>query len=1080
MKSRQNYIILILFCLLSFCACTNRSNQQAQFLNDKAYYYHYRSLDSVKVYADSVLALDDISDVAKAEALNNLVFYNIGRMRYTVADSLILEIYDATDNQTELLIAAIQKMRICQRRSDNKTFFEFRQRAQQHLRRINEDTPTPNPRLIYAESEYHLVASVYDYYLGQPEAAAAELRVMDSIPYLKQDTVQYVAYLYNIGSGGILTHGSKEDIHHQELEHLMQCFVISDDLGYTYWKANAIQALSEHLLDCDINELPDVSLAQRYLNISDVPDSLVAGNLAMTSLALFQQYGDIYQQAATWRTLAYCYSNLHDYPGAIYSLEQALKVDTAISSVPSLEASIHEQFSLAYSALGLKQQSDYHRNLYLDLYEDTRQDRELEARIEELNSRVTYLNTLLYIIIATASLLLAWLFYLILKRYRLLRQGRHTSRVTMLLEERRQKLAEVDEKLEELDEACQMKTLELYRQQDTYAEQRAKMHLLNSLTPLLDRMLHETRSLCNNAEPEKVREERCNYLTELIARINQQNNFLTQWIQMKRGELSLRIESFELSKLFDVIAANGATIRRQGITLDIQPTSLCVKADRTLTLFMLNTLCDNARKFTPTGGRISLYACECEQDMVEVSVRDTGSGMTAEQLEHLFDVKPIVDEQLSAADATMASSSHGFGLLNCKGIIEKYKKTNSLFSQCTLDVESKIGEGTRFFFRLPKGIKRLAIVIVILLQASARAFASNAVANTVMPTDSTVAFADSVYQCNVSGRYNEAIAFAEQYFRQLSRLHPHHDIPSLRGTEDVETMPIDVLWLRDSVDVDYQVLLSVRNEIAVAALALNDWPLYHYNNNAYTLLYRELSIDPSLAEYYAQMTATEFNSHIAVIVIILLFLSLVPIYYFAYYRNVILDVRTEMLQTQEAVTKRQQQCQEKKEQLSRLTYEYDRLHVLNNVISNSFSAIKHETMYYPSRLQQLLLDINDNAAELDEVARYYRAVYGMLTAQAQYNCHYQLPSDVLRQMMLRLIAQLSGQRTNELTPELQPPYSVYRFTIKNVTGSAASDTLDVRFRVLVLVVRDLGEIYALRRCGVNVDEGMVTVTAPSA
>lgn len=48
----------------------------------------------------------------------------------------------------------------------------------------------------------------------------------------------------------------------------------------------------------------------------------------------------------------------------------------------------------------------------------------------------------------------------------------------------------------------------------------------------------------------------------------------------------------------------------------------------------------------------------------------------------------------------------GFGLMNCKGIIEKYKKTNELFRVCLFDVESEPGKGSRFYFRLPLGVRK--------------------------------------------------------------------------------------------------------------------------------------------------------------------------------------------------------------------------------------------------------------------------------------------------------------------------------------------------------------------------------------
>ena len=46
----------------------------------------------------------------------------------------------------------------------------------------------------------------------------------------------------------------------------------------------------------------------------------------------------------------------------------------------------------------------------------------------------------------------------------------------------------------------------------------------------------------------------------------------------------------------------------------------------------------------------------------------------------------------------------GFGLMNCKGIIEKYKKTNELFRGCVFDVESELGKGSRLCLRFASGV----------------------------------------------------------------------------------------------------------------------------------------------------------------------------------------------------------------------------------------------------------------------------------------------------------------------------------------------------------------------------------------
>ena len=111
--------------------------------------------------------------------------------------------------------------------------------------------------------------------------------------------------------------------------------------------------------------------------------------------------------------------------------------------------------------------------------------------------------------------------------------------------------------------------------------------------------------------------------------INEYNDVLTYWIQLRQGDLSLHIESFPLQSLFDLLSKGRTSFLMKGVTLDVQPTETVVKADKVLTLFMLNTLADNARKFTPRDGRVSIFATDLD-DRVEIAVEDTGQGMTEE------------------------------------------------------------------------------------------------------------------------------------------------------------------------------------------------------------------------------------------------------------------------------------------------------------------------------------------------------------------------------------------------------------------------------------------------------------------
>lgn len=71
---------------------------------------------------------------------------------------------------------------------------------------------------------------------------------------------------------------------------------------------------------------------------------------------------------------------IKDYNMAGNCLIKALETNKEVEKAPDLVASIYERLCMVYSALNDKQKSDYNRNIYLDLQEQTRQDRQLEAR----------------------------------------------------------------------------------------------------------------------------------------------------------------------------------------------------------------------------------------------------------------------------------------------------------------------------------------------------------------------------------------------------------------------------------------------------------------------------------------------------------------------------------------------------------------------------------------------------------------------------------------------------------------------------------------------------------------------------
>ena len=914
--------------ILVFSACSPSDRQVVDKLNSLSYAYHYRSLDSTAHFARQAAEQSARYGDGKAEALNHLAFVSIIRMHYDEARQLLDSIPSITDNQLELLVADVQQMRLCQRCSHNREFYDYSERAREALRRINEErqllTERQQQRLLYAESELAIVSSTYYYYIGLEQQSIDAL--MQTPENVKQDTAQFLNYLYNIGAGGIITEGTQHDVTQQEFDHLLRCLQIAERNHYPYFTANALEALAEHLTVPDVfdqlmaENIPGLQLINPMgINYDQLPVWL-----AEEALYIFQHYGDVYQIAGAYRTLASCYRAMGDNERALENLHLALS-DSAILQAPDLVASIREQLSVAYAAIDEKAASDNNRNLYLDLQEQTRQDRQLEARADQLDRAVTQLNWIMAAVCAAIVLLvfLLWLF-----RY-LSRHQNHESPLDEQIEEHREQLA--------------VNRLHIEEGERRHLEQRAKISLVNSLLPLIDRMVHEVQ-----------RDGDKDYIRELTEQIEADNDLLTQWIQLHQGQLSLHIESFALQPLFDMVSHSRKSFEMKHIALNVNPTTAVVKADRILTLFMLNTLADNARKFT-TEGEVNIYATEAS-DYVEVSVKDTGIGMDSQQLAHVF------DHQLT---------THGFGLLNCKGIIEKYRKLSQLFGVCTLQAESEQGRGSRFFFRLPKGklMGLIGIIGLMLLGCPMPASAAT-------PLSRAAVYADSAYFSNINGTFERTLLFAdscrecinEHYLSQR----PQGETLMLREG-DISLTPPEILWLHDSLQTNYNIILDIRNESAVAALALHQWQLYTYNNRIYTQLFKELSADATLADYCRTMQQTRSNRMIAVVLLILALLAILPAYYF-YYLRPRLNARFK------AERQRRDDLELLDDELRKTELELANLHVSNAVLDNCLSTLKHETMYYPSRIRQLI-DQGDMES-VSEVVGYYRELYNLLSQQA--------------------------------------------------------------------------------------------------
>lgn len=1173
-------LVISMLCTCSammLVACHEDTPTQVLRLCESAYDYHYRNLDSTLAFSARAAALAPDDNNVQAECLNHKAFVLTARMEYDEAEKVLDSVAMLSDNQVEMLVADVQLMRLCQRRSRNKDFYTYRERATERMARIHEQPELLQQhtmqRLTYAESEFSIVTSTYYYYVGLEDLSVQYLRTLDNYEPLERDTAQMLAYLYNVGAGGIINEGTPQEIAQTEFDYLMRCFLTAQRHNYPFWMANSLQAISEHLQDDSLR----ISLmaynmpSMKFINPDNMPDSLLAGYLAQKALNVFADYGDVYQIAGGYRTLAQCYWKIADYQSALICLKKALEDNVAIMQAPDLVASIREQLSLLYSAVDDKENSDINRNLYLDLQEQTRQDRYLESRAEQLDQSVTQLNVLLAAVALMVIIAMTLLALLIYMRRRNEKQRNIAPLLSPLEEWKRENDAQLKtwaEEMEEIEEQKAMTILRLEKNKKEHLEQRAKVSLVNTITPLIDRMNHEIRMLDERDEPKQVRRERFEYVAEITDKINEYNDTLTRWIQIRQGQITLHISSFPVQQLFDMVAKGKTAFQMKGVQLLVVPTTLVVKADRVLTLFMVNTLADNARKFTPEGGQVKLSASVGE-GYVEITVEDNGEGMTEQQLASLFSVDGMISATATASSANAEQKKgHGFGLVNCKGIIEKYKKISNIFHVCSIGAESTPGKGSRVFFRLPKGMSRSLVTLGLALLAS-HTCAQNTAAHTTQDNnqfiqlcDSMAAvYTDSAYQANVDRHYEKTIIFADSIRYYLNRhylaIHPDN-ADTLVAMPQSAGSAAEILWWQRQVKVDYEVILAMRNENAVAALALHMWDVYRCNNRVYTQLFKERSRDDSLDQYCRMMQNSKTNKNVAIMLLVMLLLLVITAYFILYYRHKVYyrlcvekvntvnkllkdespidrkiqdiegmvlrqgnkqQVNAELLpenlvgvvrQILDTLKQRQTLLENNalskdmaEDELRRLKMDEEKLYVCNSVLDNCLSTLKHETMYYPSRIGILVEEGEGKIDTIRPLAEYYKELYSILSLQAMRQLEKVrveckpvaltewLSADLMGHekqtarvwgdaVLLKYMMEILQKENQGHKPELHEcqddsdKYLTFTFDMKHLTISQQDIpnlfSLATRHLPLLLcrqIVRDIGENTNSRRCGIS-------------
>jgi signal transduction histidine kinase len=174
-----------------------------------------------------------------------------------------------------------------------------------------------------------------------------------------------------------------------------------------------------------------------------------------------------------------------------------------------------------------------------------------------------------------------------------------------------------------------------------------------------------------------------------IMRINRMVGDLEKLAKYESESLILIKTSFDISGLIQHIIQNFENeFMNKDIKISFFSEEEVVFADKDKMSQVIINLLSNAQKYTPQGGMVEV-AVKGTNDSAEISVRDTGNGISPEDLPYIF-------ERFYRADKSRnrMTGGAGIGLAITKAIVEAHKGR--------IQVKSKVNEGSEFIVSLPK------------------------------------------------------------------------------------------------------------------------------------------------------------------------------------------------------------------------------------------------------------------------------------------------------------------------------------------------------------------------------------------
>jgi len=174
-------------------------------------------------------------------------------------------------------------------------------------------------------------------------------------------------------------------------------------------------------------------------------------------------------------------------------------------------------------------------------------------------------------------------------------------------------------------------------------------------------------------------------------------NLLT-WAQTQRGKIEIHKKMLNLKELVETSVSPymlNASLKNIKIIIDVS-SDVELFIDRNTSITIIQNLVNNALKFTPNDGTVTIRYQE-NKDNLELRVIDTGVGMSSEVVEKLFRIDYDISTQ-----GTNNEKGTGLGLILCKEFVQK--------NGGDISVRSKVGKGSEFIVTFPKSSSNACLV----------------------------------------------------------------------------------------------------------------------------------------------------------------------------------------------------------------------------------------------------------------------------------------------------------------------------------------------------------------------------------